>query len=190
MIESAQPSSIEASPPLSSRSWAERAWLGVAVATVYALLAVLLVFVTPGLFGFSTYTGLGSSMGDTIPDGSLIVSRAVSPDTVEVGDVVVVRWPNFEYPITHRVIDIGLRGDAPVFFTQGDGNPRRDAIATVATEDVGRVIFTVPRVGTWLPYIKAVIYLLAILGASVLWRRRRQRRRLAAPPSQDRSAHA
>jgi len=143
---------------------------------------VLLVFVTPGMFGFHTYNGVGESMGDAIPSGSLIVTHSVSPEEIEIGDVITSRWPNFEYPITHRVIDIRSRGGYPVFLTQGDGNATHDPFVTVGTDDIGRVIFTAPRLGTWLPYAKALIYVLSFAGAVTLWRRWRQRRSSSPSP--------
>ena len=170
-------------PVVAEWTRAQRVGLFTAIASVYAVLVVLLVFVTPGLFGFNTYTGIGTSMGDTIPDGSLIVTRTVPAEQVEVGDVIAFRWPNFEHPITHRVIDIGSQGGSPVFVTQGDGNRSRDPFLAAGTQEIGRVIFTVPRAGTWLPYIKALVYLLAFAGGFVLWRRHRQRRLAARGPA-------
>jgi signal peptidase len=171
-----------------SRPRLERLSLIAAVVAVYGLLALMLVFVMPGLFGFRTYSGTGDSMGDTIPDGSLIVTRALDSENVEIGDVIAFRWPNFEHAITHRVVDIGSRGDQLFFITKGDGNATRDPFRTFGDQQIRRVIFTVPYLGTFLPVAKALIYVLAFAGGVILWRRRRDRRlalsrAMSVPPS-------
>lgn len=157
----------------------ERLSLITGVVLVYGVLAVMLVFVMPGLFGFRTYSGIGSSMGDTIPDGSLILTRSVASEEVEIGDVIAFRWPNFEHPITHRVVDVGSRGDTPVFVTKGDGNLRADPFPTFGDQQIREVIFSVPHLGTYLPVIKSLVYVLAFAGGLILWRRSRERRRAA-----------
>ncbi len=165
---------------LVSRRLGERAALIAGVVAVYGLLAVMLVFVMPGLFGFKTYSGFGASMGETIPDGSLIVTRSVASADVEVGDVIAFRWPGFEHTITHRVVDIGSRGGTPVFVTQGDGNPTRDPFPTFGDQQIRQVVFTAPHLGAYLPLVRSLVYVLAFAGGFVLWRRSRARRRAAA----------
>jgi len=149
----------------------------VAAVAIYGLLAVTLVFVTPGLFGFHTYTGLGQSMGETIPNGSLVVARTVAADDVALGDVLVFRWPGFDQPITHRVIDIRQNDRDLLFATKGDGNPASDPFLASGDQELGRVILTVPRLGSWLPAVKALVYMAAFGGAFWLWKRHRLRRR-------------
>lgn len=192
MIESTeQTSSVSqaSSASLVSRRLAERAALIAGVVAVYGLLAVMLVFVMPGLFGFKTYSGFGASMGETIPDGSLIVTRSVASADVEVGDVIAFRWPGFEHTITHRVVDIGSRGGTPVFVTQGDGNPTRDPFPTFGDQQIRQVVFTAPHLGAYLPLVRSLVYVLAFAGGFVLWRRSRARRAAAraatsaAPPA-------
>lgn len=161
---------------VSTQKRVERFSLIAAVVLVYGLLAVMLVFVMPGLFGFKTYSGTGSSMGDTIPDGSLIVTRAVASEDVEIGDVIAFRWPGFEHTITHRVIGIRSQGDVPVFITMGDGNQTRDPFPTSGDQQIRQVVYSAPYLGSYLPVARSLIYVLAFAGGFILWRRHRRRR--------------
>lgn len=145
-----------------------------AVLLIYAVLAVLVVFVSPGMFGFRTYTGVGTSMGDAIPSGSLLVTRSVAPERIEVGDVISFRVEGLRHPITHRVIAIRGRSGSLVFATQGDGNPRPDPFGVRGNEDIERVVFTTPRLGLLLPYAKALLLAIAVAGLYFLWVRRRR----------------
>lgn len=145
-------------------------WAG--IVGIYAALAFVLVFVTPGLFGFATYTGVGTSMGDTIPHGSLVVTHTVDAASIEVGDVILFRDRRTPNPITHRVIAINTRGAVPLFTTQGDGNARPDPFLVRGDQEIGGVILTVPRLGILLPVVKAGVFILAFGAAYILLRRR------------------
>jgi len=165
-------------PPAAPSNSARAFWIAGAL-LVYGLLAAMLIFITPGMFGFHTYTGIGGSMGDTIPSGSLVLTREVPADQIEVGDVIAFRWPGFDLPITHRVIDIRSQGGTPAFVTKGDGNRTADPFLASGDQEIGRVLFSTPRVGAWLPHIKALIYVMSFVAAGLLWRRRREQRALA-----------
>ncbi len=145
-----------------------------ALSLTYGALAVLLVFAWPGMFGFNTYTGLGTSMGDTIPSGSLLVTRSVAPEDIEVGDVISFRLDGVEQPITHRVIAIRERSGAFVFATQGDGNAAPDPFPVFGDQGVERVVYSAPFFGLILPHIKAMLLAIAVLGLYFLWSRRRR----------------
>ncbi len=143
-----------------------------AIAAIYGALGFVLVFVTPGLFGFATYTGVGTSMGATIPHGSLVVTHTVDAASVDVGDVILFRDRRTPNPITHRVIAVNTRGSVPFFTTQGDGNPRPDPFLVRGDQEIGGVILTVPRLGILLPVVKAGVFILAFGTAYILLRRR------------------
>ncbi len=183
MIESteAAPGLAHASTGSSERrGLARRLPLVAGVIGVYGLLAVTLVFVMPGLFGFRTYSGVGDSMGDAIPNGSLILTRSVAAEEVAVGDVIAFRWPGFPHAITHRVVDVRSRGGTPLFVTKGDGNAARDPFLASGDQEIRRVLFSVPHLGTFLPVVKSLVYVLAFAGGFILWRRARRRRLAAA----------
>jgi signal peptidase I len=142
------------------------------VVAIYAAVAVLVVFVTPGLFGFATYNGVGTSMGDTIPHGSLVVTHTVDAAAVEVGDIILFRDRRSPNPITHRVIAVNTGGAVPLFRTQGDGNPQPDPFLVRGDQELSGVILTVPRLGLLLPVVKAAVFILAFGSIYLILRRR------------------
>lgn len=148
----------------------------VALVLIYSILGVLLVFAWPGMFGFSTYTGLGTSMGDAIPSGSLLVTRSIDPADIEVGDVISFRYPGVEIPITHRVIAIRERNGTFAFATQGDGNHAPDPFVVSGDQEIERLIYSRPYLGLALPFARALLLSGALAGLSFLWIVRRRAR--------------
>ena len=103
------------------------------LSVVYVALIILAVFISPGLFGFHSYAGIGSSMGDTIPSGSLVITRSIASDQIEVGDVIVFRVAGRENTISHRVIGIRDQTESARFPLRG-------------TETAGPIRFSSPAV--------------------------------------------
>ena len=146
------------------------------LSVVYVALIILAVFISPGLFGFHSYAGIGSSMGDTIPSGSLVITRSIASDQIEVGDVIVFRVAGRENTISHRVIGIRDQNGERTFSTQGDGNRRPDSFLVSGSQQIEAVIFTQARLGVALPYAKALLLMTAVGGLYFLWARRRRAR--------------
>lgn len=107
------------------------------VATVVGLAGLFWLVRQDGWLVQSVATG---SMEPTIPTGSVILSRPVAPEDIEVGDVIVFASPTgatvaagpdkaFESEgqmlITHRVVRIETSGGL-AFRTKGDGNDAED----------------------------------------------------------------
>lgn len=99
--------------------------------------------VPQNVMGFSTMTVLTRSMQDVIPQHSLIITRRVPPESIQIGDDItyLVRG---NMTVTHRVIEIhenfqnsGMRG----FVTQGVMNSSPDSDVVLAANLVGRVVF-------------------------------------------------
>ena len=53
---------------------------------------------------------------------------------------------------------------------------RGDEAMVERVQELGRVVLTVPHLGTLLPVVKALVYLMAFSAAYLLWRRQRERR--------------
>jgi signal peptidase len=130
-----------------------RAWTGrtlVDVALV-ALAGIVLVGVGLGrlvpLAGGSTLIVTGGSMEPAIPAGAAIVTRAVAPDTIAVGDVVSIRTTPSSATFTHRVTRLVEHDGRPWLETKGDANTDADPALVPASSVVGRVELTVPYAG-------------------------------------------
>lgn len=105
------------------------------------------------------------SMAPTMPTGSLAVVRQVDARDVVVGDVVTVAREG-RLPITHRVVRADPDPAAPdgaVLVLRGDANASLDP-APYAVTRVGRVVWALPRLGTWVEAVQRPV----ALGAATL----------------------
>ena len=116
-------------------------------------------------FGYSYFTVLTTSMQSVIPQGSLIVTKNVNPNQIEIGDDITY-LVNHNTTFTHRVVDIyenyqdtGMRG----FQTQGVNNPVPDEEIVIAPNIVGVVKFHVTGLGSALTYIKYNLWLIILI---------------------------
>ena len=124
---------------------------GVTVVLILAICLCLFAFVQVinkgyvSLFGYSFFKVTTGSMEPTIPVGSLILTRDVSIDTVEMNDIVSFfskeAYMNGRI-ITHRVIAKEISGTGQVLLTtRGDANSSTD-IHSVDTENlIGKVVW-------------------------------------------------
>lgn len=135
------------------------------------LVGVLLVLAT--LFwlvrhdGWLMQTVATGSMEPTVPTGSLIVSRPVAAQDIEVGDIIVFRSPTGatvsggadgtftateSMLITHRVVEVMGSGTGVTFRTRGDGNAEEDPWDVPADMVRARYVGHVQGLGTVLSY--------------------------------------
>ena len=119
----------------------------IAAGLVVCLVAAYVAILALGLEPMVMITG---SMTKTIPVGSLVVDRTVSPSSLRVGDVISFRKPLGSTGIaTHRIIQIQRSNGRVVYRTKGDSNPVADPWAIVFERHMQahRVVFHVPYVG-------------------------------------------
>jgi len=116
------------------------------------------------LFGYAFFEVLTPSMQSVYPVGSLVLTRAVEPEALEIGDDITYLVGG-EQTYTHRIVDIfpGYHEGRHGFQTQGVENPAPDAEIVVATNIVGKVIWHVPFFGQTLAWVKANWWLCAIV---------------------------
>lgn len=107
---------------------------------------VLSLVVVPSLLGYPALTVQGGSMGGSLPDGSLAITRWVPVDEVEAGDVIVVKHANAT-AVIHRVVTIEEQDGSFVVETKGDANPAADPGYSVLTGRVAMHAYTIPYVG-------------------------------------------
>lgn len=133
--------------------------------------------------GYSAFTVLSSSMEDTYPKGSLIVTRSVDANELEIGDDITY-MASVSSSITHRIIGITenyLDTGARAFETQGTMNKDPDKDPVAAANVVGKVIFCSVLLGraasfvstNW-PLLIFFAVVLAILFAFLKWNFRRE----------------
>jgi len=117
-----------------------------------ALLVVgaLAVSLAPRILGYSPVIVYGGSMADSVRVGSIAVTKAVQPEDIGVGDVIVFYPPTTSpdrSPLMHRVISVREEGGQRLFRTKGDANATPDPWEIGIEGRGSRVAYAVPYVG-------------------------------------------
>ena len=142
-----------------------------------ALLAILVCFalllslvVVPDLLGYPTVTVQGGSMGDSVPAGSVAITRWVPADEVQPGDVILVGGGSGPSQKIHRVISIEERAGELVAVTKGDANGSVDPDLQLLEGQVAVHMYTIPYLGYTADFLRTRLgwTLIVLLPISVL----------------------
>jgi signal peptidase len=136
----------------------------VVVATAVAYGAVFALRLEP-------MTMLAGSMGDTIPTGSLVLTRSVSPSTLRVGDVITFEKPRGAAGLdTHRLIRIDRSNGHTTYRTQGDANAVGDpwVLEFEQGQSAHRVVASVPHVGLLLVWARSPFWAFGLVALIAL----------------------
>ena len=109
-----------------------------------AVVSVTLLFFNAGGFGYRPTLIVGPSMRPAFDTGDIVVTAPVSPETLQVGDVI--RFRTEEGSIVHRVRGVQRDEAGLVFITRGDGNNVDDP-AVLPEQIEGRMVLLIPKVG-------------------------------------------
>jgi signal peptidase I len=122
-------------------------WLREAALTAGAIAGVLCILATilGVVFDVTPVVFRSGSMSPKIETGALAFNRDVPARDLHVGDVVTVSTPA-GVNVTHRIVNVTLRGETATLVLKGDANKVPDDHAYVVTH-AGRVFFSVPRAG-------------------------------------------
>ena len=115
--------------------------------TIVILLMMAAVFVYLGPhIGWRVDAVLSGSMEPEVKTGSLVVTRSVDAEDIEVGDIITF-YPNAaeENMVTHRVIGIG-HSSSLYFETKGDANEELDYTIALIEHDMGVVMDICDRI--------------------------------------------
>ena len=117
------------------------------IVALIALAAALVAAVAPRALGYGTFAVHGGSMGESIPNGSLVYTRSLPAGDVKIGDVILVREESAALPKVHRVVAIYPEGDHVAVRTKGDANQTLDPDLYVLPDRVATPTRTVPYLG-------------------------------------------
>ncbi|MDR1386980.1 MAG: signal peptidase I [Propionibacteriaceae bacterium] len=107
----------------------------------------VLVVATVLIFRLHAVIVISGSMEPTLPVGSIVFSRPVSGDQIEVGDIVSVPQSGSSDIVTHRVLTVTPTGDGQVVLTmRGDANKLPD-ISPYTVSEAYLYIVDVPELG-------------------------------------------
>jgi len=120
------------------------------------------------VLGFSAMRVLTTSMGEELPQGSLIITRSVDPNELQIGDDITY-FISEDITVTHRIVGVTedyIGSGQPAFTTQGIANSSPDARLVPAQNVVGKVIFHSLFLGQLFAFLRAQwpwLLILAIL---------------------------
>jgi signal peptidase len=127
--------------------WIWRVLLWMLILGVAAVITVAVLLPRAG--GGTPYTVLTGSMRPHYPPGTLIVSKPVDPERIQIGDAITFQLKSGEPAVvTHRVIATRLGRDGKLeFLVKGDANSVQDKDPVRAVQVRGRLWYAVPYLG-------------------------------------------
>jgi signal peptidase len=136
-------------------------------AVLLVLLAVVVPFVVyavPQVAGADdSFVVLSGSMEPRISAGDVVVTKAVGPDRIAVGDVITFVRSEGSAPVTHRVVGVDRSGPEPVFATKGDANQDADQSSVAPADVIGVVVLTLPYIGYVVQFVNTTAGFVALL---------------------------
>ena len=153
--------------------WWQRLGAGLGLGVGAILLMAVLAATVPALFGWSSITVLGSSMGRELPVGSVAVTKKVPADRIRTADVILFSSAGGGVPTLHRVIRFETVDGKRVAVTKGDSNATEDT-TPVAMDRSGSVVqYHVPFLGYLFAALannaRFILFLFAPLALLWLW---------------------
>jgi len=117
------------------------------------MVIAVFIYVAPHV-GWSVDAVVSGSMEPALQTGSLVVSRPVESEEIEVGDIITFRPALIgENMVTHRVV--GIEKNSPIsFYTKGDANSKQDPFKIPAKNLVGKICVHTPYLGYVTEFLK------------------------------------
>ena len=107
---------------------------------------VLIIWFSVGVFSYFPTAIVSGSMAPEIGVGDVIIVKRETAAAVNVGDII--QFKDGEVRIAHRVVEIGEdEAGRKVFWTKGDANKNLDADPVLPEQVIGKVVYTIPKVG-------------------------------------------
>ena len=129
------------------------AWYTVFSLVVMLMVVAVFIYIAPHI-GWHVSAVLSGSMEPALETGSLVVTRPVALEEIEVGDIITFNSGSpGERMITHRVI--GIQKNSPISFrTQGDNCGMPDPFSVPAENLVGEICLHIPYGGNFTEFLK------------------------------------
>ncbi len=111
-----------------------------------ALVLLCLPLTVPRVLGYQIYTVISGSMEPAVPTGSLAYVSGAEAEEIEEGEIIAFYGGRQSTAIiTHRVVENNtLEGE---FTTKGDANEKEDLSPVPYEEFIGKVAYTIPKLG-------------------------------------------
>lgn len=121
------------------------------------------------LFGYRYYYIKTASMEPVLPVGSVVITKSVPSEEIQVGDdiTVYVGDGSSDSYLTHRVVELTTDQSGELaFLTKGVNNKANDPAPFNAKLVVGRVVFCIPKLGVVMTFVQSQLIL--VIGIFVL----------------------
>jgi signal peptidase len=115
---------------------------------IVAIISVMLIFFSFGLFGVKPTVIYSGSMQPSMEVGDIAIVSDVPVDSIKEGDIIQYRTETAF--VIHRVHRIYEEEGSKLFITKGDANSDPDDTPILPDQITGKVIFNLPKLG-WLP---------------------------------------
>ncbi|MFK3939554.1 signal peptidase I [Alkalihalobacillus sp. NPDC078783] len=117
-------------------------------------LGILFVFIqsqqqnesTPNIFGFSALTILSNSMQPEFSEGDVIFIKQTQASDLKQNDIITFGTPEGNR-VTHRITETNNHENQIAFTTKGDNNNVIDAEPVQEGQVIGKVLFSIPKLG-------------------------------------------
>jgi signal peptidase I len=137
--------------------------LGFAVA-----LAVMVSF--PSLWGQRAFTVLSGSMEPALQTGGVVLDEPIRPREARPGDIVTFPDPSDRSRlITHRVRALRVRQGRAYVVTKGDANSTVERWNVPLDQEIGRVVYHVPKLGHVRAWVSGRWGRLALVVLVLVW---------------------
>lgn len=117
----------------------------------------------PTIFGTGMAVVISHSMEPEISRYDLVIIS--TQDEYNVGDVIT--YNDGGTPVTHRIVEKYQEGEETMIVTQGDANDSKD-YPIKECQIIGKVVMTIPEVGSVQIFLQDNILLLVMVGVSLL----------------------
>jgi signal peptidase len=140
------------------------------LALALALLASLLTVTATNMLGYNSYVIYSGSMEPAVKVGSLLLTRPVNVEDLQVGDVITYRSPGNHTMLTHRIVDMRQEDGEWVFQTKGDASPGPDPQEVILHGQATKMAFDIPYLGYVVDFAKSIqgVVLLLLVPAAGL----------------------
>ena len=146
----------------------KRIWNGITTLLVSLLAALVLLVWGARWAGFEIFIVQSGSMEPAYPVGALVYVKPADVNELRAGDVITFEMGGGVRG-THRIHDVLMEDGALSFVTKGDSNELPDANPVKAQDIVGKVRFSVPKLGFLISCIQQPAgRFAAICGAALL----------------------
>ena len=125
---------------------------------IVLMAAAFIMFITPR-FGWRVDVVLSGSMEPQVHVGSVVVTRPLNIESVNIGDIITFRSPQNGKLTTHRVISV-TSSPSLILHTKGDANEDADPFIVGSQSVVGKVCFNIAYLGYVIQFIKSRLGLL------------------------------